>query len=180
MVLNVVISKRCILSLKIYELSTNYTGYPFMGTFCKNSLGTRPRRLLNDGGSERLGIRIDIFCGVNNFPAGFKPTSSPQRLSTCSHCTRDHSRAFHPWTVVEGLRFDPTFSSRPNAMQKRHWRPITFPVSGWQWAISSPYRTSLPFTYAEECFVAKISMQGMNSMTLKSGRHRKIHKKVRA
>ena len=62
-----------------------------MGTFCKISLGTQPWRLLNDGGSEGLGIWIDSFCGVNNFHAGFEPTSSPQRISTFSHCTRDHS-----------------------------------------------------------------------------------------
>ncbi len=58
---------------------------------CKISLGTRPQRLLNDEGSKGLGIWIDSFCGVNNFPAGFEPTSSPQRISTCSLCTRDHS-----------------------------------------------------------------------------------------
>jgi hypothetical protein len=62
-----------------------------MGTFCNISLGTRPWRLLNDGGSDGLGIWIDSFSGVNDFPAGFEPTSSPQRISTFSHCTRDHS-----------------------------------------------------------------------------------------
>ena len=64
-----------------------------------------------------------------------------------------------------------------NTLHKRHWTPITFPaVNGWRWAILSP----LPFTYAEERFAVMISMQGMNSMTLKTRRNHKIHKNERA
>ncbi len=62
------------------------------------SVGTRPWRLANDGGSS---------CGENNFPAGFEPTSSPQRTSNFSHYTRDHS--FMIYNTRKGV----TWFSRP-------------------------------------------------------------------
>jgi hypothetical protein len=59
-----------------------------MGTFARSYyvIGRypRPRRLLS-GGSEGLGIWFDSCCGIINFPAGFKPTTSPQRLGYFSH-----------------------------------------------------------------------------------------------
>jgi hypothetical protein len=41
---------------QIKKIRTNYTGKPFYGNVCKISLGTRPWRLLNEGGSKGLGI----------------------------------------------------------------------------------------------------------------------------
>ena len=104
-----------------------------MGTFCKISLGTRPRRLLNDGGSEGLGIWIDSFRGVNNFPAGFEPTSSPQRISTCSHCTRDHSPTLVEEEEEEGI----TGWCVGTVVSRYHWVPCFLEQNGgvyvWMW-----------------------------------------------
>jgi hypothetical protein len=78
--------------LKIWKQFYRLT---FNGNVCKISLGSWPRRLLNDGGSEGLGIWIDSFCSVNNFPM-----SSPQSISRFCHCSRDHSHSLSTTLVI--------------------------------------------------------------------------------
>ncbi len=102
---------------------------------------------------------------------GRKPGSQCCRIETAHSILEQWLKAW-VWTPP---------SPRPNTIQKRHWRPITIPVSWcWRWAIISPYRTSLHFTSMQERFVAMISKQAMNSMTLKTGRSYKIETKMYA